>query len=94
MRYSVLEVSLTRHPMIRYLVLTGLIDNVLAAAAVGADGCIGGPPNFAPYASQRLWELSQGPLVGENLKEAVRLQAALARADAVAFDAGVGRTPG
>lgn len=31
-----------------FLLLTGLIDNVLAAASIGADGCIGGPPNFAP----------------------------------------------
>lgn len=28
--------------------MTGLIDNVLAAATVDADGCIGGPPNFCP----------------------------------------------
>lgn len=92
-----------------FLLLTGLIDNVLAAASVGADGCIGGPPNFAPvrvvslswsdcqltdplggqFTSAKLWELSQLPLSGANLKEAQRLQGILARADAAAFDAGV-----
>jgi len=72
-----------------FLLLTGLIDNVLAAASIGADGCIGGPPNFAPYTSAKLWRLSQLPLSGENLKEAQRLQSILARADAAAFDAGV-----
>jgi hypothetical protein len=41
------------------------------------------------YASARLWELSQKPLCGQNLEEANKLQAAIARADGVAFDAGV-----
>jgi len=72
-----------------FLLLDGQIDILLSTVPVGADGCIGGVPNFAPIACARLWDLCQKDLTADNLQEVKALQAVIARGDYVASRAGI-----
>lgn len=56
----------------------------------GGHGTVSGIPNFAPFASMRLWKLLNKPeLTATERLEAEKIQAILSNADVAAVPAGV-----
>ncbi|KAF8274377.1 dihydrodipicolinate synthetase [Lactarius quietus] len=71
-----------KNPEAQFLVLGGYADFITSSAFVQGHGAITGLANVAPYASLRLFELSEAAKKDLSiLPEAQRLQGILARAD-------------
>ncbi|KIJ69311.1 hypothetical protein HYDPIDRAFT_105908 [Hydnomerulius pinastri MD-312] len=76
-----------------FLVLGGFTDFILPGAFVNGHGAITGLANVAPYATAKLFELSEGSKADPSLlPEAQRLQGIIARADATIAKASISGT--
>lgn len=73
-----------------FLVLDGLIADLIPWCATGGHGTVSGIPNFAPRATMKLWNYTQNPNpTAAETKEAWRLQSILSNADVAAVPSGV-----
>lgn len=73
-----------------FILLDGLIADLIPWVQSGGHGTVSGIPNFAPLAGTRLWKLcsKQDPTEGEK-QEAARIQAILSNADVAAVPGGI-----
>ncbi|TVY81070.1 L-threo-3-deoxy-hexylosonate aldolase [Lachnellula suecica] len=73
-----------------FLILDGLIADLIPWSRSGGHGTVSGIPNFAPLATMKLWEFcNKANPTEEEIKEAARLQAVLSNADVAAVPAGI-----
>ncbi|KUJ17607.1 putative dihydrodipicolinate synthase [Mollisia scopiformis] len=73
-----------------FILLDGLIADLIPWVQSGGHGTVSGIPNFAPLAGMKLWKLCSKPDPSEaDLKEAARIQAILSNADVAAVPGGI-----
>lgn len=73
-----------------FLLLDGLIADLIPWTKSGGHGTVSGIPNFAPLATMKLWKFCTNPSpTEEETKEAARLQGILSNADVAAVPAGI-----
>jgi L-threo-3-deoxy-hexylosonate aldolase len=73
-----------------FLLLDGLIADLIPWAQSGGHGTVSGIPNFAPLATMKLWEFcNKTAPTEEERREAGRLQAVLSNTDVAAVPAGI-----
>lgn len=73
-----------------FILLDGLIADLTPWMKCGGHGTVSGIPNFAPVASMRLWHLLNLPSpTAEEVKETVKIQGVLSRADVAAVPGGI-----
>jgi 4-hydroxy-2-oxoglutarate aldolase len=73
-----------------FILLDGLIADLIPWMQCGGHGTVSGIPNFAPVATMRLWKFCNNPSpTPEETAEAARIQAVLSNADVAAVPAGI-----
>lgn len=73
-----------------FLLLDGLIADLVPWSKCGGHGTVSGIPNFAPLATMKLWKFcNNASPTKEEVKEAAIIQAVLSNADVAAVPAGI-----